>query len=76
LSKAKPAAQFIKKGEREPLVDYLHQRLFNHIDDNRVANPDLHLFELRIQKGKIDPQRKKKVKKFHVLKCWMFSFKG
>jgi hypothetical protein len=30
----------------------------------------------RIQTGKNDPQRQKKVKKFHVLMCWMFSFEG
>jgi hypothetical protein len=26
--------------------------------------------------GKNDPQKKKKVEKFHVLKCYMFSFGG
>jgi hypothetical protein len=32
---------------------------------------------IRIQEGKNnDPQKLKKVKKFHVLKCWMFSFEG
>jgi hypothetical protein len=31
---------------------------------------------IRIQEGKNDPQKKKKVKKFHVLNCWMFSFEG
>jgi hypothetical protein len=30
----------------------------------------------RIQEGKNDPEKYKKVKKFHVLKCWMFSFEG
>jgi hypothetical protein len=29
---------------------------------------------MRIQKGKNDPQKQKKVNKFHVLMCWMFSF--
>jgi hypothetical protein len=28
---------------------------------------------IRIQEGKNDPQ---KMNKFHVLKCWMFSFEG
>ncbi len=31
---------------------------------------------IRIQGGKNDPQNQKKIKKFHVLKCWMFSFKA
>jgi hypothetical protein len=33
---------------------------------------------IRIQEGKNDPQKlkKKKVKKCHVLKCWMFSVEG
>jgi hypothetical protein len=31
---------------------------------------------IRIQEGKNDPQKKKKVKEFHVLNCWMFSFEG
>jgi hypothetical protein len=31
---------------------------------------------IRIQKGKNDHKKKKKVKKFHVLNCWMFSFEG
>jgi hypothetical protein len=31
---------------------------------------------IRIQEGKNDPQKKKKVKKFHVLNGWMFSFEG
>jgi hypothetical protein len=31
---------------------------------------------IRIQEGKNDPQKYKKVKKFHVLKCAMFSFEG
>jgi hypothetical protein len=31
---------------------------------------------IRIQEGKNDPQKKKKIKKFHVLKCWMFSFES
>ncbi len=30
---------------------------------------------IRIQKGK-NPQKRKKVKKYHVLKCWMFSYEG
>jgi hypothetical protein len=29
---------------------------------------------IRIQERKNDPQKKEKVKLFHVLKCWMFSF--
>jgi hypothetical protein len=33
-------------------------------------------FRIRIQKGKKDPQKLKKIKTFHVLKCWMFSFEG
>jgi hypothetical protein len=28
---------------------------------------------IQIQEDKNDPQKKKKVKKFHVLNCWMFS---
>jgi hypothetical protein len=31
---------------------------------------------IRIQEGKNDPQKLKKIKKFHVLKCWMFSFES
>jgi hypothetical protein len=31
-------------------------------------------FAIRIQEGKNDPQKYKKVRKFHVLKCWTFSF--
>ncbi len=32
---------------------------------------------IRIQEGKKKwPTKKKKVKKFHVLNCWMFSFEG
>jgi hypothetical protein len=31
---------------------------------------------IRIQDGKNDPPKKKTVKKFHVLKCWMFSFES
>ena len=31
---------------------------------------------IRIQEGKNDQKRKKKVQNFHVLKCWMFSFEG
>ncbi len=31
---------------------------------------------IRIQEGKNYPQKKKIVKKVHVLKCWMFSFEG
>ncbi len=31
---------------------------------------------IRIQEGKNDPQTKKKVNKFNVLKFWMFSFEG
>ncbi len=44
----------------------------------RVADPDpLNLnCRIQIQEGKNDPQKKKKVKKFHVLNCWMVSFKG
>jgi hypothetical protein len=29
---------------------------------------------IRIQEGKNDSQKEKKVQNFHVLKCWMFSF--
>jgi hypothetical protein len=28
---------------------------------------------IRIQEGKNDPQKYKKVQNFHVSKCWMFS---
>jgi hypothetical protein len=31
---------------------------------------------IRIQEGKNYPQKKNKVKKFHVLNCWVFSFEG
>jgi hypothetical protein len=34
----------------------------------RVRNP-----EPQIQEGKKDPQKSKKVEKFHALKCWKFS---
>jgi hypothetical protein len=29
---------------------------------------------IRTQEGKKEPLKQIKVKKFHVLKCWMFSF--
>jgi len=29
---------------------------------------------IRIREGKNDPQKWEKIKKFHVLECWMFSF--
>jgi hypothetical protein len=29
---------------------------------------------IRIQEGKNEPQKLYVIKKFHVLKCWMFSF--
>jgi hypothetical protein len=32
--------------------------------------------QIRIQEGKNDPQKKKKVENFHVFKYWMFSFEG
>ncbi len=32
------------------------------------------LFRIRIQEGKSDPEKQEKIKKFYVLKCWMFSF--
>jgi hypothetical protein len=31
---------------------------------------------IRILEGKNDPEKYEKVYKFHVLKCWMFSFEG
>ncbi len=31
---------------------------------------------IRIQEGKNDPQKLKKVQNFHVFKYWMFSFVG
>jgi hypothetical protein len=31
---------------------------------------------IRIQEGKNDPQKYKKVKKFSCLMCWMFSFES
>jgi hypothetical protein len=31
---------------------------------------------IRIQKDKKDPQRWKKVNKFHLFQCWMFYFEG
>ncbi len=30
--------------------------------------------QIRIKEGKNDPHKEKKIKKFYVLKCWMFSF--
>jgi hypothetical protein len=47
-----------------------------------VSDPDPHGSALilvgwiLIQEGKKDLQEKKKVQKFHVLQCWMFSFEG
>jgi len=35
-----------------------------------------HWIRIPIQEGKNDPQKIEKMKKFHVLKCWMFSFEG
>jgi hypothetical protein len=31
---------------------------------------------IRIQEGKNDPQKLKKVQNFHVFKYWLFSFEG
>jgi hypothetical protein len=46
-----------------------------HLASSRVSNPDWSGFgfRIRIQEGKNDPQ---KVKKFHVLKCWIFFFES
>jgi hypothetical protein len=33
-------------------------------------------FGIRIKKAKMTHKNRKKIKKFHVLKCWMFSFRG
>jgi hypothetical protein len=33
------------------------------------------VFTIRIQAGKNDPQKKKKLNEFHVL-CWIFSLEG
>jgi hypothetical protein len=43
-------------------------------DPNWILSGHGSRFEIRIQEGKNDPQKKKKVEKFHVLKCWMLSF--
>jgi hypothetical protein len=51
---------------------------------HRVSDPNLHGYaflsysiRIRIKEGKNDPQKKKEVKNFHILKkCWMFSFGG
>jgi hypothetical protein len=37
----------------------------------RIRNPDTNPESRR---AKIDPKNRKNDKKFHVLKCWMFSF--
>jgi hypothetical protein len=47
----------------------------------RVVDPDPHFFELLdldpgSRRANNDPQKKKKGKNFHVLKCWMFSGSG
>jgi hypothetical protein len=50
----------------------------------RIQDPDPNWMRIqsgqwiRIQEGKNDPQKKKKknIKIFQVLKCWMFSFEG
>jgi hypothetical protein len=50
----------------------------------RVADPDPDLIRIqsgqwiriRIQEGKKYPRKKKKIKKFHVLKCLMSSFES
>ena len=31
---------------------------------------------IRMQVGKMAYKNREKIKKFHVLKCWMFSFEG
>jgi hypothetical protein len=31
---------------------------------------------IRIQEGKNDPTKIETIEKFHVLRCWMFSFEG
>jgi hypothetical protein len=38
----------------------------------RIPYPDW----IRIQEGKIDPEKKNTVNKFNLLKYWMFFFKG
>ncbi len=38
----------------------------------RIADPDPH----GSRRAKMTHKKKKKVKKFHVLNCWMFSFEG
>jgi hypothetical protein len=46
-------------------------------DKSRSVNLPLGFrIRIRIQEGKYDPQKEKKLKKFHVLKCWMFSFES
>jgi hypothetical protein len=50
----------------------------------RVADPDPNSIRIqsgqwiriRIQEGKNAPKKEKKIKKFHVSKCWMFSFES
>ncbi len=39
-----------------------------------VSDPDPDWY--RIKEGKNDPQKLKKVEKFHVSKCWMFYSEG
>jgi hypothetical protein len=42
---------------------------------SNVSEPDLDPDWIQVQ-GKNNPQKRKKVNKFHVLKCWMFALGG
>jgi hypothetical protein len=42
---------------------------------NQVSGP-VSGFRIRIREGKMTDKNREKLKKFHVLKCWMFSLEG
>jgi hypothetical protein len=56
--------------DKEPDIDHL--RLLLRGRGINIAA----MFTIRIQAGKNDPLKKKKVNKFHNLKCWLFSLEG
>ncbi len=70
---------------RVKVIITVDNKTYNCMVTISLENPDpyepaLTLFSwirFRIRIGNVDPDpKKKKVKKFHVMKCWMFSFEG
>jgi hypothetical protein len=46
------------------------------VDPDPHGSAQILVVWVRIQEGNNDPQKLRKEEKFHVLKCWMFSFEG